>query len=203
MKIIVKKSAAPLPPNAGGILDTLNITDKIKNTYSAHIIDALLSEVGISETIIQTIINTAKLEAHPIGSYYYSEDSTDPSELFGGTWERIKDKFLYALGDEGNAGDEGGASSITLTKANLPNYNLTVSDPGHTHSYTDYYATSSSANDFNRTFNNSGITSVGNTSTSRTSGSRTTGITVSSGGSGTAFSIIPTHIKAYCWKRVS
>ena len=87
-------------------------------------------------------------------------------------------------------GQSVGGNTKTIAKENLPNYNLTVTDPGHTHTYTDYYATSSTASDFNRTFVNTGVASVGNTSTTRTSNSRTTGITVASGGSGTALNVM-------------
>ena len=83
-----------------------------------------------------------------------------------------------------------GANSKTIAKANLPSYNLTVTDPGHTHTYTDYYATSSSRNTWDIAKTSASVTSVSNTSTTRTSGSKTTGITVSSGGSGTAFNVM-------------
>lgn len=36
---------------------------------------------------------------YPIGSLYLSVNSTNPSTLFGGTWEQIKDRFLLATGD--------------------------------------------------------------------------------------------------------
>ena len=35
---------------------------------------------------------------YPVGSIYMSINSTDPSELFGGEWEQIKDRFLLACG---------------------------------------------------------------------------------------------------------
>lgn len=31
------------------------------------------------------------LMAHPIGSYYISEDGTSPNILFGGAWEKLKE----------------------------------------------------------------------------------------------------------------
>ena len=181
--MIYLKKVSTTKPVSGNIINSKNITDKEKNTYSANIIDTLLSEVGISETVIQTIINTAKLAAHPIGSYYWSDDPTDPSELFGGTWEHVKDKFLYALGDEGNAGDEGGASSVTLTTNELP---------AHTHGLangnvlTNNYGT----NDIN--------IAAGSGSYARTAYGGT-----GSTGKGQSFSIMPPYVKAYCWKRVS
>lgn len=35
---------------------------------------------------------------HPVGSYYWSSEATDPSELFGGTWERVINRFILAGG---------------------------------------------------------------------------------------------------------
>lgn len=60
------------------------------------------------------------LAAHPVGSLYWSSVSTDPSELFGGTWERIKDRFILAAGDDYAAGATGGEASHAITKAELP-----------------------------------------------------------------------------------
>ena len=59
---------------------------------------------------------------YPVGSIYTSMNSTDPSELFGGTWEQITDRFLYCAD---SSGDTGGSS--TITTANLP---------AHTHTFT-------------------------------------------------------------------
>ena len=36
---------------------------------------------------------------YPVGSVYISFNSADPSTLFGGTWQRLKDTFLLASGD--------------------------------------------------------------------------------------------------------
>jgi len=78
------------------------------------------------------VLAQAKLDAHPVGSLYWSSDPTDPSTLFGGTWVRIKDRFVLAAGDtyttvpEGNAtsGDGvGGSATVQLTESNLPAHN--------------------------------------------------------------------------------
>ena len=42
----------------------------------------------------------------------------DPSTLFGGTWERIKDKFLLCAGDSYSAGGTGGSANHTHTNPN-------------------------------------------------------------------------------------
>lgn len=47
---------------------------------------------------------------YPVGSPYISFNSTDPSTLFGGTWEQIKDRFLLAAGDTYAAGSSGGSA---------------------------------------------------------------------------------------------
>lgn len=63
---------------------------------------------------------------YPIGAVYISASATDPKTLFGGTWTRIKDRFLLAAGDTFAAGKTGGEASHTLTVDEIPD---------HTHSY--------------------------------------------------------------------
>ena len=94
---------------------------------------------GIIQTIKQIIINSdideerikaeILLAAHPIGSLYWSKDSTDPSLLFGGIWVRVKDKFILAAGDSYSVGATGGRSSVSLTTSELPSHNHTYDKP--------------------------------------------------------------------------
>jgi hypothetical protein len=70
-------------------------------------------------------------------------------------------------------------TNLTITKANLPNYNLTVTDPGHTHSYATPNITGRSGG---------GTSTADAVTTTNTTNSNTTGISVNSGGSGTAIS---------------
>lgn len=58
---------------------------------------------------------------YPVGSIYLSVNSTDPSTIFGGTWEQIKDQFLLSAGDTYTAGATGGEATVTLTESQLPN----------------------------------------------------------------------------------
>lgn len=60
------------------------------------------------------------LNIYRVGSIYMSIDPTDPSTLFGGTWERIKDRFLLSAGDTYAAGATGGEATHTLTVNELP-----------------------------------------------------------------------------------
>lgn len=57
---------------------------------------------------------------YPVGSIYLSVNNTNPSTIFGGSWEQIKDKFLLCAGSKYNAGSTGGTETNTLTESNLP-----------------------------------------------------------------------------------
>lgn len=53
---------------------------------------------------------------YPVGALYMSTSSTSPATLFGGTWERIKDRFILASGDTyTTVTGTGGAATVTLT----------------------------------------------------------------------------------------
>jgi microcystin-dependent protein len=85
----------------------------------------------------------AKLAAHPVGSLYWSGDSTDPGQLFGGTWAPVKDCFVWAKGDNdtpnaiGQNAIAGGAKTVTLTVNQIPS---------HTHIFTGTAVTSDANN---------------------------------------------------------
>lgn len=69
---------------------------------------------------------------YPIGSLYMSVNSTDPKNLFGGTWEKMSGGFLYgAANSVGNgngtgtatAGNNGNTGSTVLTVDQIPSHN--------------------------------------------------------------------------------
>ena len=59
---------------------------------------------------------------YPVGSIYMSVNDTSPQVLFGGTWERIQDRFLLAAGSSYNAGSTGGEASHTLSINEIPSH---------------------------------------------------------------------------------
>ena len=68
----------------------------------------LVSEVLISENgpDMMTALNQMLLEkCYPVGAVYLSTVSTSPADVIGGTWERIENKALVAMGDTPTAGD--------------------------------------------------------------------------------------------------
>ena len=84
---------------------------------------------------IETAIEQAKDEAHPVGSYYWSSESTNPHDLFGGTWEQITNKFVFAAGGDYAVGDIGGSAdmpkhqhgiNIVSTATDQTGYGLTL-----------------------------------------------------------------------------
>lgn len=58
---------------------------------------------------------------YPIGAYFFSDNSTSPSSLFGGTWVAVDaGRFICAAGSGYSVGEQGGANSVTLTCKQLP-----------------------------------------------------------------------------------
>ena len=71
---------------------------------------------------------------YPVGSVYISFNSADPSTLFGGTWQRLKDTFLLANGDSYAPNTSGGSATKTIGENNLPSHTHSCSTVGnHTH----------------------------------------------------------------------
>lgn len=69
---------------------------------------------------------------HPVGSLYFSDNSTSPASLFGGTWEQLNGYYLYA----GN-----GYSKTTYTGKNAQLHTLTANQSGlRQHSHGMQYA---------------------------------------------------------------
>lgn len=60
---------------------------------------------------------------YPIGSIYLSVSDVNPAALFGGSWERIKDRFLLGAGGSYSAGSTGGEVNHTLTVDEMPSHN--------------------------------------------------------------------------------
>lgn len=80
--------------------------------------DALAKQKTAYEQAISTAVTAAKtqakLDAHPIGSYYWSNDSTSPATLFGGTWEALP--AGYTLIAQGSGSDSFGSFTYEAGK---------------------------------------------------------------------------------------
>ena len=60
---------------------------------------------------------------YPVGSIYISYSHVSPSSLFGGTWVRIKNSFLWGCDEDGEIGITGGEKTVTLTAKQIPAHN--------------------------------------------------------------------------------
>lgn len=80
--------------------------------------DALAKQKTAYEQAISTAVTAAKtqakLDAHPVGSYYWSNDSTSPATLFGGTWEALP--AGYTLIAQGSGSDSFGSFAYEAGK---------------------------------------------------------------------------------------
>ena len=63
------------------------------------------------------------LFAYPVGAIYIAYNHDDPATLFGGTWERIVNRFLWAADANGGIGVVGGEKTVTLTVDQIPSHN--------------------------------------------------------------------------------
>lgn len=88
------------------------------------------------KTAKDEIYKQAKLDAHPIGSYYWSNDSTSPATLFGGTWEALP--AGYTLIAQGSGSDSFGSFTYTAgQKYGERKHQLTTDElPEHSHTGT-------------------------------------------------------------------
>jgi hypothetical protein len=57
---------------------------------------------------------------YPVGSVYISYSHVNPGTMFGGTWARIENAFLWGVDSSGTIGQTGGEQTHTLTVDELP-----------------------------------------------------------------------------------
>ncbi len=136
---------------------------------------ALSADITLAASDVGGIANLI----YPVGSIYMSVNSTSPATLFGGTWERLKDRFLLGAGDTYTAGTTGGEAAHTLTIPEMPS---------HTHS---------------AKFN--GVSTAAGTSSFRLTEAGTNDYTGgnNSAGGGAAHNNMPPYLAVYMWKRTA
>ena len=80
-------------------------------------------------------------KVYPIGSYYWSEKNISPSDIFGGSWTKIRGRFLFASDSNHSVGETGGEERHTLTKDEMPNHSHQYEKFCHTN-VQNFYVTS-------------------------------------------------------------
>ena len=99
--------------------------------YHITVTDLQVTDVTPVFTVIHGI-GSIGLSIYPVGAIYISTTSTNPSVLFGGTWEEIEGKFLLGRSASHEAGTTGGEETHQLTASEMPAH--THTGPSHTHS---------------------------------------------------------------------
>lgn len=144
-------------------------------------------EAGPSASFRNTILNSI----YPVGSIYMSTNSTNPSNIFGGTWVQIKDTFLLSAGDNYTAGNTGGEATHTLTTQEMPAHRHKVGGTGGGDGTGEggYLARYSTSSDLPYSL--------------RSNNSDPTYWSTSSVGSGQAHNNMPPYLVVYMWKRTA
>lgn len=118
--------------------------------------------------------------AWPVGSIYMSTSSTSPATYFGGTWDRLKSRFLLGADDSTyKAAATGGSPTVTLTIDQIPS---------HQHSGHIYYGDNSGGNAGHTTFWGNYVSSALNTGFA---------------GGGESHNNMPPYLVVYMWQRTA
>ena len=145
--------------NANFIIDTIDVNLKIQNaSYNGCVVQVFAKEnssisyTSVSGMITKNILKDTMVKlvwsgsswvnlseaflnyVYPVGSLYWSSNSTNPSELFGGTWTQIQDKFILSAGSTYKIGTNGGSASVKLDITHLPKHRHGITS--HTHNFT-------------------------------------------------------------------
>ena len=147
---------------------------------------------------------------YPVGSIYMSTVNMDPALIFGGTWQRIKSRFLFGCEDSGTYanGNTGGESTVTLATTQIPSHNHTFTGNSNTTSSVSLTSNGPSTNTSGGTaLTTSGCKKSNNTSqdgyTTDSGGGKTGGpvkmsgsneVSASTSGDGGAYTIDTTNI---------
>ncbi len=170
------------------------VTQKINSVENK--INKIAENMGKNENdlLFAEIRAELLLLAYPIGSYYWSANSTNPQNLFGGVWQQIKDVFMLAAGDNYSAGSVGGEASHKLTTSEMPR---------HAHGFrSDYnadgenFVVPTKTGGTGRSYLTSGTTSH----TPAHWANSTWGTTLT--GNNMAHNNMPPYLTAYCFKRI-
>lgn len=150
---------------------------------------------------------------YPIGSIYMSMNSTNPSELFGGTWEQIaQGRCLIGAGTGTDscsesktftAGDTGGEYNHVLTVEEMPSHNHSISSSNIGDHYHTWYSGRYGGSEYSTSADAAGVGAEGYSHKTLSAGSHSHTMAISSEGSGSAHNNLPPYMGLYVWKRTA
>ena len=110
-------------PTTGGTMTGAITTKGIKLTSGTDFGSSLPSSLQSNQLFFQTLGSNYILDnVYPVGSIYMSVNSTNPKNLFGGTWEQIQGRFLFGMNSSYPAGSTGGEITHKLTQSEMPTH---------------------------------------------------------------------------------
>lgn len=121
---------------------------------------------------------------YPVGSIYMSTVSTNPKDLFGGTWEALGGRFLIGADSTYKAGATGGEATHTLSIAEMPSH--------------DHYA---SAKEYDFNYGDDWQPGVRANLSAASTGTNTWRPKTSLTGGSNPHNNMPPYISVYMWKR--
>lgn len=104
--------------------DIAELEEKIKQ------LEQQISEGNQNSQTAITALEEKFAKFYPVDSVYITFGDENPSDLFGGTWEKIEDTFLMAAGSNYPVGSSGGSNTVTLTAENIPSLFITGNTAG-------------------------------------------------------------------------
>lgn len=118
---VIKSALDKKLNRSGGTLTGAITTKGIKLTSGTDFGSSLPSSLQSNQLFFQTLGSNYILDnVYPVGSIYMSVNSTNPTNLFGGTWEQIQGRFLFGMNSSYPAGSTGGEITHKLTNAEMP-----------------------------------------------------------------------------------
>ena len=79
-------------------------------------------QIGLNVEFLGKVSGAIFDAIYPVGSIYLAYNHTNPATLFGGTWTRITNAFLWATTATGTIGQTGGEQTVTLTEEQMPKH---------------------------------------------------------------------------------
>lgn len=161
----------------------LNDTGNYTHRFIADNADRMNLTTGLNITGDFTINNETFLNlVYPINSIYISYSHESPAALFGGSWTRLSNTFLWGCDSSGVIGQTGGEQNVTLSIDEIPT---------HQHFLANYNSSGTTAS-----FSSYAVMSPGTVGYSGN-------VRTSYSGGGAAHNNMPPYTQVSIWRRIA
>lgn len=169
------------------------------------------NELDFSEYVTREELNSLgfikKTDIFPVGSIYISLKSTNPSSIFGGTWEQIKGRFLLGVSSSHPVNQTGGEESHTLTVNEMPSHQHNLKTTSNGSGYFSMLNADSAGSAWvgDTQFMLAAKRKVGSTGfdATITTSNLMTGEPIGNTGGGQSHNNMPPYLAVYMWKRTA